>query len=318
MSASQIIRPILAFNAAMTTKLWDVMMGHLTDEQFVAESDYAIGSIRNQMVHLAQVERAWMYDLMGELPPPNYNEHEYTTRASVRLISEKASHELSAFAASLDDAALMSASGNVAGPIWTGLVHMMNHGTDHRAQVARLLHDLGISGFEQDLGDYLDTLYPMTQAKIVEIIDRAWAEWESVIAQVPRERMEEPTVIDGLSVKDLIAHITWYEREVVRTMRERAYTPSDHSLKPVDERNAAVLADSRTRALSDVLNEHYLTHRDLMALLQHVTDADLIDESSIKDMPKLGKPWQILAGNTYFHYPEHLTPIKEWLEKERV
>src|SRR5687768_1876440 len=116
MSASQIIRPMLAFNAAMTTQLWDVMMTHLSDEQFVAESDYAIGSIRNQMVHLALVERSWMYDLMGELPPPNYNAHDYTTRAGVRVISEKASHDLAAYAASLSDEALMAASGNVPGP----------------------------------------------------------------------------------------------------------------------------------------------------------------------------------------------------------
>ena len=36
-------------------------------------------------------------------------------------------------------------------PRWQALLHLANHGTDHRAQMLRILADLGAPTFEQDL-----------------------------------------------------------------------------------------------------------------------------------------------------------------------
>lgn len=41
--------------------------------------------------------------------------------------------------------------------VWQILAHVVNHGTDHRAQVLRLLHDFGAPTFEQDFMNYLWT-----------------------------------------------------------------------------------------------------------------------------------------------------------------
>jgi uncharacterized damage-inducible protein DinB len=34
--------------------------------------------------------------------------------------------------------------------LWQILLHVVNHGTDHRAQILRILHDLGVSTTAQD------------------------------------------------------------------------------------------------------------------------------------------------------------------------
>jgi uncharacterized damage-inducible protein DinB len=34
--------------------------------------------------------------------------------------------------------------------VWQVLLHVVNHGTDHRAQLLRLLHDLGVKTTSQD------------------------------------------------------------------------------------------------------------------------------------------------------------------------
>jgi len=34
--------------------------------------------------------------------------------------------------------------------LWQVLIHVVNHGTDHRAQILRLLHDLGVKTTSQD------------------------------------------------------------------------------------------------------------------------------------------------------------------------
>ncbi len=36
-------------------------------------------------------------------------------------------------------------------PAWQVILHVVNHGTDHRAQVLRVLHDIGAPTFNQDL-----------------------------------------------------------------------------------------------------------------------------------------------------------------------
>jgi uncharacterized damage-inducible protein DinB len=41
------------------------------------------------------------------------------------------------------------------GPTWQVLSHLVNHGTDHRAQVLRALHELGAPTFSQDLIHHL-------------------------------------------------------------------------------------------------------------------------------------------------------------------
>ncbi len=34
--------------------------------------------------------------------------------------------------------------------VWQVLLHVVNHGTDHRAQLLRILHDLGVKTESQD------------------------------------------------------------------------------------------------------------------------------------------------------------------------
>jgi uncharacterized damage-inducible protein DinB len=34
--------------------------------------------------------------------------------------------------------------------LWQVLLHIVNHGTDHRAQLLRILHDLGVKTVSQD------------------------------------------------------------------------------------------------------------------------------------------------------------------------
>ena len=39
--------------------------------------------------------------------------------------------------------------------VWQVLLHVVNHGTDHRAQLLRLIHDLGVKTTSQDFIFYI-------------------------------------------------------------------------------------------------------------------------------------------------------------------
>jgi hypothetical protein len=50
----------------------------------------------------------------------------------------------------MTDAELASTPVGMMGPAWQVQLHLGNQGTDHRAQVLRLLHDYGAPTFDQD------------------------------------------------------------------------------------------------------------------------------------------------------------------------
>jgi uncharacterized damage-inducible protein DinB len=124
----------------------------LSDEQFVTEINYSHGSIRNQMVHLTAVDERWLRGLKERPDARNYNPNpsDYPTRQSAYELWDATACDLSEFVASLDEEDLLSQPKGIGGFAWQVLLHVVNHGTDHRAQVLRALHDFGAPTFNQD------------------------------------------------------------------------------------------------------------------------------------------------------------------------
>jgi hypothetical protein len=87
----------------------------------------------------------------------------------------------------------------------------------------------------------------MNRADFLDKVGTARRAWEGTIARVPANRLTEPVLAGGWSVKDAIAHVAWSEREVIGVIRERALVGSPlWTLRP-NERNAAVFAENRDR-----------------------------------------------------------------------
>ena len=150
----------------------------------------------------------------------------------------------------------------------------------------------------------------------VETLHAARAEWDEVLAAVPEDRMLESGLPGGWSVKDVVAHVTWSEREMVGVIRQRALLGSPLWALDVDARNAAVHAENRDRELADVLAEARATWAELLPGLEALTDEDLVDRTRFANMSGLPPgvlPWRIFAGNTFLHYRDHARDIRSWL-----
>jgi uncharacterized protein (TIGR03083 family) len=152
----------------------------------------------------------------------------------------------------------------------------------------------------------------MTKAEFLDRLRSGRAEWDALIAQIDKARMTEPGVVGDWSVKDIIAHVTWSEREMVGMLQARALVGSDLWNQPQDDRNAAVFRQNRDRPLPDVLAEARAVGQQLTELVEGLSDDELNDASHFADMPLDWLPWRIIAGNTYGHYPEHAEAIRAW------
>jgi len=155
----------------------------------------------------------------------------------------------------------------------------------------------------------------MDKATFLETLRTKRGEWETLLAEVDEERVTEPGPAGEWSLKDIIAHVTWGEREMVGVLEARALVGSDLWNVSTDERNAAVYEQNRDRSLPDVLTEAQEVHTRLLAALETVSDEDLNDPRRYKDMLDDWVPWKLIAGNSYGHYDEHSPSIRAWLEQ---
>ena len=155
----------------------------------------------------------------------------------------------------------------------------------------------------------------MNKKEFLEALRTERNRWEAVLAEVSEARMTEPGVAGEWSVKDIIAHVTWFEREMRDMVRARALAGSDLWDLPQGQRNATLFEANRARPLEEVLTEARAVFDQLWESLKTLTDEDLNDAGRFADMPADWIPWQIIADNSFEHYPHHISDIHAWLAR---
>lgn len=157
---------------------------------------------------------------------------------------------------------------------------------------------------------------PASKADLLDKIQSGWQEWQKLLSQVNKEQMEQAGAEGDWSVKDIIAHITWSEREMVPFLEQHSLAGSELWNLPQDERNAAVYHQNQHRPLEDVLAESQNTHEQLVAAAGGLDEQDLTDSSRFTNMPADWLPWMLVSGNTYAHYRDHVESVKAWLAQK--
>ena len=142
-------------------KVW-ACLAEVDAEQFTVASDYSHGSLQSQFFHLMQTD-AFPLQMFGKAVPGGKLEKEdFVNKASMRArwddietavqsaMSEWTDERLQApFSMPTPDGEAVEA------PLWEVLMTLVNHGTNHRAQILMQLHKLGAPTVEQGLYYYV-------------------------------------------------------------------------------------------------------------------------------------------------------------------
>jgi len=147
-------RRLYDYHFALNRRLWDHCIEHLSQAQFVQKLDYSVGSIRNQMVHMLNIDERWFCDLRGQEVPGLLNPVYFFKPPVIRQRWDAVEADMRAYLAALQDAEL-GRQLEAGMQVWEVLFHVLNHGTDHRAQVLAMLHHLGVPTWPQDYAIYL-------------------------------------------------------------------------------------------------------------------------------------------------------------------
>ena len=149
----ELVQTFVKYHLDMTRRVWE-SIDHITEEQFLADDAYSRGSIRNLMVHLTSTDSNWLAGLKN-IPesedPPRKEYEDYPDRVSVRAFWETTAKDVAEFVETLTEASLKENPIDIPSSRWQVLLHMINHGTDHRSTVLQRLHEFGAPTFDQDL-----------------------------------------------------------------------------------------------------------------------------------------------------------------------
>jgi hypothetical protein len=163
----------------------------------------------------------------------------------------------------------------------------------------------------------------MDKHQLINTLHVERAAWGALLKEVGEERMTAPGVVGDWSIKDIIAHITAWQRRPVEWLAaarrgdKPTPPPWPASLSGDDPINAWIFDANRKRPLKDVLLESRQAHDQMMKGLESISDEDLNDASRFSWL-KGNTLADSIPGNSYEHYQHHTQDIQAWLKMERV
>jgi uncharacterized damage-inducible protein DinB len=137
------------YHFTLNRKMWDYCVGNLTMEQMLEDVGTSHGSVRNLFVHIMSVDDRWFSGFrkvedLGFLDPSDFPESDMI-RKKWDKVEEQMREVLNALS---DDDLEKPYQGNMM--VWHVLSHVVNHGTQHRAQLGDMLRFHGLKPLPQD------------------------------------------------------------------------------------------------------------------------------------------------------------------------
>jgi uncharacterized damage-inducible protein DinB len=155
----------------------------------------------------------------------------------------------------------------------------------------------------------------LTKARFLAQLRKARGDWTSALARLSQDHLVQPGFCDGWSARDVVAHMAWYDREMIALLERRQLGGSQLWELTPDERNAAIHAQPSEATTGREIQAEEALYMRLEALTEALADSDLNDPSMFPGMPSDWMPWQVLASNTYEHYSDHLPQVEAFLRR---
>ncbi|HEX2698376.1 MAG TPA: ClbS/DfsB family four-helix bundle protein [Anaerolineales bacterium] len=165
----------------------------------------------------------------------------------------------------------------------------------------------------------------MNKPELLTWLHVEYQNWEGILDQIDSARMEQPGVNGEWSMKDVVAHLTGWNRWLVARMQAAArgeagpLPPWPAQLQADDEINAWIYESNRERSMGEVLDETQQVFQQLLAVIEGLPDDLRIDE--VKNGHRTYYPvWigdeRFAAGEFFDHFhDDHEPDVRSWLKR---
>ena len=154
----------------------------------------------------------------------------------------------------------------------------------------------------------------MNKAQLAATMRSTRTEFERLLAGIEPEQMTQRGVAGVWSVKDMLAHISWYQREEVELFGETGVVASPLWEVDQERRNELLFDQNRDRPLDDVLAEFRYEFERLLSLVERLSEEELTTPGRFAGTSAERPPWRVIATHSYEHDREHMEMIRGWLD----
>ncbi|MBA3824555.1 MAG: ClbS/DfsB family four-helix bundle protein [Ktedonobacterales bacterium] len=161
---------------------------------------------------------------------------------------------------------------------------------------------------------------PTNKTALLEQIAQSRARLEDLLARVPPAEVLAPVLAGGWSVKDVLAHIVyWEQRALLILANARAgqstplsWEPGEDVATAIDRVNEAARVASHAQSFTEVQERFAASHQEVCAVLTALPEDYLFGSDDFARVTG-GDVIELIASNTYDHYQEHIAMLAAWL-----
>jgi len=140
------------------------------------------------------------------------------------------------------------------------------------------------------------------KAALLTFIQTEHIRLETCLKTLTEKQMLRPGVTGDWSVKDILAHLTWWEQDLIWKITSGWEIDPDpkQDLWATDHANALIVEARRETPLAVVLADFQRSYQRILQMVEGFTEKDLANTNL----------YNALVINTASHYAEHC----EWIE----
>lgn len=167
---------------------------------------------------------------------------------------------------------------------------------------------------------------PTNKTELLAEIERAHQDMVRYLASLTDEEKTAPILDEGWSIKDTLSHrvawerltVDWLERSlqgeyVRRQVPGFVYTSDADQESVIRAENQHLYEQTKERPLADVMHDFRATHRAICDFAAQMNEHDIFEPNRFAWRD--GSPaLDMISGNTYEHYDEHLA----WIQASRA
>ena len=160
----------------------------------------------------------------------------------------------------------------------------------------------------------------MNKSELLNWLQEEYQRWEAFLDQIGEARMDQPGVAGDWSMKDIVAHLTGWNRWLVLRLEAAGRgepeppPPWPAHVQAEDGINAWIYESNRERSLREVMDEMQQVHQQLLTFIKGLPDDVRIEQD-----------WRIVwlgdqrfpAGEFFDHFhDDHEPDIRAWLARQ--
>lgn len=161
---------------------------------------------------------------------------------------------------------------------------------------------------------------PKNKKELLDQIDSERESLDELLGTIPESKLSTPGVEAEWSIKDILAHIVYWETLMVGWLDETLKGLEPQMLPPgktwddLDEINQDAFLENQDRVLEDVIKSFHDHYPQAFKSVEAMPEDALMDPE--KYAWRRGTPlWEMVVANTSWHYREHHKAIAEWINE---